>query len=858
MRCPLALPYDSPVMRRLLLTATAVTLGLAAPVGAQRFPDDARLQEAYVAWDRGDYPDAIQAYLAVLSAPDGVRHVEEIARLTGELYVVDEVTPRGLVTLRLGPSGRFVSFRFLEEGRVLTRVADLSAGGRAVATIDAATTTLMAGAVAYVPTGTAEVRLRTLPDGPERTLDLQDWQPAAQAGSPEGLLVASPEGDALFILAGRVPGAAASDVLRYREGALTVLPTGDGLKSNLQVAAGGRFVIYSVLPDAAPGGGGRGAGVGGGAVAEPVVLDLSTGQPRHFPGRTQPAVSRDGSTLALVGRDGAAFQIEVVKLTSSPSTTPTVVVRSTMPIQSPALSPSGATIAYQGRPLHDWEIYAAPAVENAGITQLTMEIQHDISPTFVDERTVLALKGEARHRRSHLYDIETRAETKLFHNNTVRTIAPEYEWRVSNDGTKVVIIADRDGDTISRDRGVYVVHLDRTISLEVLRRRLEGNLAAERDLRARGEQTFAPIRDAVGLIAARVEPERIYQYARTLYAMGSKHITQPGNAQAIAYLERTLRAWGYDVELQWFDTPVGAGTVRTANVVARLPGTVNPDLVYAASSHFDSVAQGAGADDNSSGSTALLEVARVLRAHPQPATIELAWFTAEESGLRGSREYVRLAVASGKRIVGALNNDMVGWTRHHRLDNTIRYSNSGIRDIQHAAAIQFSDLITYDSHYYQSTDAAAYYEAYGDIVGGIGSYPILESPHYHQSTDRIENVNMRLVAEVARTTVATLMLLASSPARLTDVEAHPAGAVGTMDVSWNSAPERGVIRYRARWRTGAGETTTREVAARGQARMSLRLDDVAPGSMVEVKAVNDRGLEGWDWARARARAVTRP
>jgi hypothetical protein len=845
------LPYDPPIMRRLLLTATAVTLGLAAPVGAQRFPDDARLQEAFIAWDRGDYPDAIQAYLAVLNGPDGARHLEEIARLTGELYVVDEVTPRGLVTLRLGPSGRFVSFRFEEDGRALTRVTDLAAGGRTVATIDAATTALMTGAVAYVPTGTAEVRLRTIPDGPERTLDLQDWLPAALAGSPEGPLVASPEGDALFILAGRTPGAAASDVLHYREGALTVLPTGDGRKSNLQVAAGGRFVIYGVSSDPAPGDGGRGAGVGvaGGAALELVVLDLSTGQSRRFPGRTQPAVSRDGSTLAFVGRDGPAFQIEVVTL-ASPASAPTVVIRTNMPVQSPALSASGAKLAYQGRPLHDWEIYAAPVVENARITQLTMEIQNDISPTFVDERTVLALKGEARHRRSHLYDIETRAETKLFHNNTVRTIAPEYEWRVSDDGTKVVIIADRDGDTISRNRGVYVVHLDRRVSLEAVRRRLEANLAAERDLRSRGEQTFAPIRDAVAPIAARIAPERIYQYARALYDMGSKHITQPGNALAIAYLERTLRGWGYDVELQWFDTPVGAGTVRTANVVARLLGTVNPDLVYVASSHFDSVAQGAGADDNSSGSTALLEVARVLREHPQPATIELVWFTAEESGLRGSREYVRLAVASGKRIVGALNNDMVGWTRHHRLDNTIRYSNAGIRDIQHAASIQFSDLITYDSHYYQSTDAAAYYEAYGDIVGGIGSYPILESPHYHQSTDRIENVNMRLVAEVGRTTVATLMLLASSPARITDVQARPAGAAGTVDVSWNPAPERGVARYRVRWRTGAGQTTTRDVVAAGQGRMSVRLEDAAPGSPVEVKALNDRGLEGWDWARA--------
>jgi hypothetical protein len=106
---------------------------------------------------------------------------------------------------------------------------------------------------------------------------------------------------------------------------------------------------------------------------------------------------------------------------------------------------------------------------------------------------------------------------------------------------------------------------------------------------------------------------------------------------------------------------------------------------------------------------------------------------------------------------------MVGWQSDQRLDNTIRYSNDGIRDLQHAAAMLFTDLITYDSRYYQNTDAHAYYEAYGDIVGGIGSYPILGNPHYHQSHDVLETIDQQLVAEVSKTTVATIMWMASSP-----------------------------------------------------------------------------------------------
>ena len=241
----------------------------------------------------------------------------------------------------------------------------------------------------------------------------------------------------------------------------------------------------------------------------------------------------------------------------------------------------------------------------------------------------------------------------------------------------------------------------------------------------------------------------------------------------------------------------------TANVIATLTGTENPDLVYVVSSHYDSALVSPGADDDSSGTAVLLETARLLAGHPQPATIVFASFTGEEAGLFGSREFVRRAVADKLHIVGALNNDMVGWANDERLDDTIRYSNAGIRDVQHAAAIQFSKLITYDAHYYKNTDAAAYYEAYGDIVGGIGSYPVLGSPHYHQPHDLLETINHQLVTEVARTTVASVMLLASSPSRIEGLEVT-SFSNGTATIAWKPSLERSVTGYLVKWGPGGG------------------------------------------------------
>jgi len=181
----------------------------------------------------------------------------------------------------------------------------------------------------------------------------------------------------------------------------------------------------------------------------------------------------------------------------------------------------------------------------------------------------------------------------------------------------------------------------------------------------------------------------------------------------------------------------------------------------------------------------------------------------------------------------------MGWANDQRLDNTIRYSNPGLRDVQHAAAIQFSELITYDAFYYKSTDAQALYDAWGDIVAGIGSYPILGNPHYHQPHDVLETINHRQLAETSKTTVATIMYMASSPSRLGGIVAHG------NTVTWDRARERGVARYLVRY--GPPSSPMQYSATVTNPRITL--NSLREGWHVAVKAVNARGLEGWDWAR---------
>ena len=63
---------------------------------------------------------------------------------------------------------------------------------------------------------------------------------------------------------------------------------------------------------------------------------------------------------------------------------------------------------------------------------------------------------------------------------------------------------------------------------------------------------------------------------------------------------------------------------------------------------------------------------------------------------------------------------------------------------------------------------------------------MLASPHYHQASDLLEYENHQLIAETSKTTVATVMLLASSPSRLTNlkVDSYTAEAAA---LSWRPA-----------------------------------------------------------------------
>ncbi|MFH1279742.1 MAG: M20/M25/M40 family metallo-hydrolase [Candidatus Eisenbacteria bacterium] len=187
---------------------------------------------------------------------------------------------------------------------------------------------------------------------------------------------------------------------------------------------------------------------------------------------------------------------------------------------------------------------------------------------------------------------------------------------------------------------------------------------------------FPPLVDEM---AAQIDSTDIMQWIGDL--AGANQVTIDGgpftfstrytkNAQcdtAERYVYERFLAMGIDsVE---FD-PYTFQSTSARNVVATIVGEETPDRIYILGGHLDSTSPipntlAPGANDNASGTAAVLAAAEVLSQYRFKSTIKLIAFTGEEQGLHGSSHYAQQAAAAGDSILGVVICDMVAWYGTH-------------------------------------------------------------------------------------------------------------------------------------------------------------------------------------------------
>ncbi|MFI0404720.1 M28 family peptidase [Actinomadura sp. 3N508] len=235
------------------------------------------------------------------------------------------------------------------------------------------------------------------------------------------------------------------------------------------------------------------------------------------------------------------------------------------------------------------------------------------------------------------------------------------------------------------------------------------------------------------------------------------------------------------------------GKRRSSNVIAD-SGRGRAGNVVLLGAHLDSVREGAGINDNATGSAALLAIAAKIKHLGKSGLrnrVRFAWWGAEEEGLRGSTHYVKsLPRADREKIAVALNFDMLGSRNGTRgVYDGDHSTRTGTRAPAGSGAVEkmFRDyfasrrLPTTEHEFSGRSDYGPFIEAGipsgGMATGADGVKTAAEAkafggragkvydPCYHAKCDRLKNVNRKLLGtnadgiahvtqRLARTTVA--------------------------------------------------------------------------------------------------------
>jgi hypothetical protein len=319
------------------------------------------------------------------------------------------------------------------------------------------------------------------------------------------------------------------------------------------------------------------------------------------------------------------------------------------------------------------------------------------------------------------------------------------------------------------------------------------------------------------------------------------------------------------VEKQTFEQAKGARVPQPTmltNIVATLKGTQpeSTNRVYVVSGHYDSMCSSPtdakcdapGANDDASGTAAVLEMARVMAKYKFDATIVFMTVPGEEQGLLGATYFAEQAKKNTVDIDAMFTNDIIGSSlggngvhdpktvrvfsegvpsNETQQEATTRRSVGGENDSQSRQLARFIKETT--ERYVPSMKVWMIYRR--DRYGRGGDHqPFLERgyaavrftepnenyQHQHQNV-RVENGiqygdlpqfdDFNYIANVARVNAASLAALASAPARPKNVT-FPTSLSNDTPIKWDANKEPDIAGYEIVWRDTTDATWTHSLA----------------------------------------------
>lgn len=316
-----------------------------------------------------------------------------------------------------------------------------------------------------------------------------------------------------------------------------------------------------------------------------------------------------------------------------------------------------------------------------------------------------------------------------------------------------------------------------------------------------------------------VEADRLLFYIDSLVNMGTRHVNSAVNRadwgidaaynyivaqfeQIRAQSQGRLTVFSQPFTVEW------AGTrSQGQNVVAFLNGTEAGAGTIVVGAHYDSITTNyensdvpaPGANDNGSGTAALLELARILSQRPHRASIMFVAFAAEEVGRQGSVAFIKEYLAPRQIDISAmLNLDIIGsqfGPGGAVDDRSLRLFSAGPNDDSPSRHLARTlNLIAFNHVPFMSVltqDMIDREGRYGDHMtfteAGYAavrfSQPMDDPARNHNVRDTLDNVQAGYLARVTQTLLTLLTALADGPRPPRDIVLRDAGA-GARTLVW--------------------------------------------------------------------------
>ncbi|WP_439479195.1 M28 family peptidase [Chryseobacterium aquaticum] len=264
---------------------------------------------------------------------------------------------------------------------------------------------------------------------------------------------------------------------------------------------------------------------------------------------------------------------------------------------------------------------------------------------------------------------------------------------------------------------------------------------------------------------------------------GIKTTGSTNNANALNWIKNKYLSYGYSAS-QIVEDPFsytsGSNTINSKNLVITKTGTVYPNKFVIICGHFDSI-NGPGVNDNGSGTSIILEAARILKDIPTEYSIKFIHFSGEEQGLRGSTHYANTVAYQGtNRVLDiklVFNLDQVGGKVGNNNNTIYCDEDMGGNPNNTAASVAatqelvtltglYSPLLT-DIDTAENTDYVPF-ELKGEVITGY--FEKIRSNYPHTSNDTFANTDPVYIYNVGKASVGALQHFAVAATSILSTE----------------------------------------------------------------------------------------